>query len=331
VNHSDVKNCMADYLEGDLSLDERALFDAHLDDCPACSREIAEMRGTISLLRSLPEPATPAGLADQVMRRIRSGEGEPRLADRLRQLVDGLLAPRILAPVSAAALAAGLVLWSGQVQIGSTTGRSAEATPLQITVAGPQADRSESLAARRSGDVGDALTGGALGASAAEGQSAASERVEFMTRDQWRSLGLGFDVDPLVGLIDLGSPSGGRQLVMPSGDRAPEAVPVADNRLRSAVVAGRVLPSSDDWLSLIETEPAVFADHLSGLSLAEQELWVDRLARRAHETGRFDQVVGALRASSNGLARQLGADFAAVATATGRATAGSDGTSGTPD
>ena len=46
MNHSDIQNRMADYLEGDLSLSKRALFDAHLDACTECARELSEMRGT---------------------------------------------------------------------------------------------------------------------------------------------------------------------------------------------------------------------------------------------------------------------------------------------
>ena len=56
MNHVETHSHMADYLEGDLDLTKRALLDAHLDACDSCSREFAEMRGTIGLLRGLPDP-----------------------------------------------------------------------------------------------------------------------------------------------------------------------------------------------------------------------------------------------------------------------------------
>ena len=112
MNHSDIQNRMADYLEGDLSLAKRALFDAHLDACEDCSTELAEMRETIRLLRRLPTPEPPANLTDNVMRRIGEGEGQPELLDRmarwLSELSGNLVAPRFAVPV--AALVAGLAV-----------------------------------------------------------------------------------------------------------------------------------------------------------------------------------------------------------------------------
>ncbi len=64
MNHAESHSHMADYLEGDLDLTKRALLDAHLDSCEPCSREFAEMRGTITLLRGLPDPEPPPFLAE---------------------------------------------------------------------------------------------------------------------------------------------------------------------------------------------------------------------------------------------------------------------------
>ena len=66
---------MADYLEGDLHLTKRALFDAHLAACDSCTREFDELRRTVALLRDLPMPEPPPFLAGKVMARIRQGEG----------------------------------------------------------------------------------------------------------------------------------------------------------------------------------------------------------------------------------------------------------------
>ncbi len=108
MNHSDIQSRMAGYLDGELALGERALFDAHLDQCEPCSRELAEMRSTIGLLRRLPTPEPPPDLVDQVMRRIAEGEGRPTWLGRMSDAVSQILAPRFMIP--ATALAAGLAL-----------------------------------------------------------------------------------------------------------------------------------------------------------------------------------------------------------------------------
>ena len=43
------------YLEGHLSPDEQARFEAHLDECRGCRTYLAQMRATISALGRLPE------------------------------------------------------------------------------------------------------------------------------------------------------------------------------------------------------------------------------------------------------------------------------------
>lgn len=61
---------------------------------------------------------------------------------------------------------------------------------------------------------------------------------------------------------------------------------------------GREPRSRDDWLAILETNPADFAWRISRLTLAERELWVDRLARHAQRQGALDRVV--LRLQSAG-------------------------------
>ena len=106
MNHADVKKHLADYLEGDLELEDRALVDAHLDACTQCSTEVEEMLQTIRLLRSLPEPEIPPMIAANVMRRIRAGEAEPGFWGRLSRMVSSLLEPTFVLPASAIAVAA---------------------------------------------------------------------------------------------------------------------------------------------------------------------------------------------------------------------------------
>ena len=112
MNHADVKSCLADYLEGDLSLDRRARVDAHLDACADCAREVDQMRSMIRLLRLLPEPETPPMIAANVMRRIRAGESRPGLVTRFVRAVGGILDPGFVLPAAVIASAAlVLVVW----------------------------------------------------------------------------------------------------------------------------------------------------------------------------------------------------------------------------
>lgn len=137
MNHADMRTHMAGYLEGDLPIAERALFDAHLDGCEICALEIAEMRATISLLRSLPEPEVPADLTNQVLRRIRAGEGRQTWLDHARAAVEFLTAPRILAPVSATMLAAGVLMATGQLPRFMPSDPSHAGTEVSIVLQNP--------------------------------------------------------------------------------------------------------------------------------------------------------------------------------------------------
>lgn len=106
MNHAVVTEHLADYLEGDLALDLRALVDAHLDTCSDCALEVREMQQTIRILRALPEPETPPMIAANVMRRIRAGETEPSFFERIARVLGGVLEPSFVLPASAMAVAA---------------------------------------------------------------------------------------------------------------------------------------------------------------------------------------------------------------------------------
>jgi anti-sigma factor RsiW len=58
---------VTDYLEGALTSDERARFEAHLAGCPHCTEYLREMRVTIAALgRVEPEALSPAARDDLV-------------------------------------------------------------------------------------------------------------------------------------------------------------------------------------------------------------------------------------------------------------------------
>jgi len=61
-----------DYLNGTLSGGDRALFEEHLAACPACRREIVELRETAAAVAGLTPPAVPAAWTAAAKDRLRA-------------------------------------------------------------------------------------------------------------------------------------------------------------------------------------------------------------------------------------------------------------------
>ena len=118
---SHVVDRLSDHLEGDSSLAQRALVDAHLARCEACREELRGLRATVALLRGLPDPEPSARLRHDVMRRIRAGEARPPLWPRLLR---GVAEPQF-----AAALAAGIAVFMMFIQFGGRDSLGISATP----------------------------------------------------------------------------------------------------------------------------------------------------------------------------------------------------------
>lgn len=67
---------VTDYLEGALSERARARFEAHLAECPHCSRYLEQMRATISALGRIQPEALEPEVRDELValyRRWRAG------------------------------------------------------------------------------------------------------------------------------------------------------------------------------------------------------------------------------------------------------------------
>jgi len=61
-----------DYLNEVLSEEEKALFEGHLAACPACRREIDELRKTAAVVAGLTPPAVPAAWTAAAKDRLRA-------------------------------------------------------------------------------------------------------------------------------------------------------------------------------------------------------------------------------------------------------------------
>lgn len=306
---------MADYLEGDLELDKRALFDAHIDECAQCASEINEMRGTISLLHRLPEPQVPAGMSREVMRRIRAGESHASWGERLRAIFGPVLEPRILAPASAAVLVLGLVLGTSGFRLQSVD---------------PSSSLGPVMAAASMGSGGgvDSVNEAGLSLVRQDAPNVSGPRVIRLTPKQ--------EMVAISRLLESTSPLGqirfqvwpepplaaGPSYLNPRSQSEFQTVSVRPDDRRSlgtgesrAALTGLTnskQPSADEWLARLQEDPGSFASRLATASLAEQELWVAHLAKRAVEQQRLNQVVASLRSSPSRRARLLADDFEAA-------------------
>jgi anti-sigma factor RsiW len=345
---------MADYLEGHLALADRALFDAHLDACSDCAREIAEMRATIAAMRSLPEPEVPGDFTAIVMRRVRAGDADPGWLGRLALIFEALGSPRVLVPVSSAVLSVGLVLWGQQLGVLSTmhppdANRTALHARTEMSPSGVSsvrvASRSMASDAARFVDNSSAGLGDAarLSGDVSIGDSASHEDAPHpfsfqivMSDGQGPPFvlersGVG-TVAPIPWRMDQPVPSGpqgfgsvdgrnGGSVAVSSagfnssgfdGGMPPRASALDPEPGVRSTPPSRELRSRDEWLAILEANPSDFAWRLSRLTLAERELWVDRLARHAQQHGELDRVISRLQSAGGPDGPLLADEFAGV-------------------
>ena len=60
-----------DYVDGELPAGDRERIEEHVGLCPECRRVLAALRSTLQGLLSLRNTAPPAGLAPQIIERLR--------------------------------------------------------------------------------------------------------------------------------------------------------------------------------------------------------------------------------------------------------------------
>jgi anti-sigma factor RsiW len=73
-----VNNSLSAYLDGALDARDLERVQAHVETCSQCLREYEELRALRGLLRSLREPAFPAGFADRMHWRLTRDAARPR-------------------------------------------------------------------------------------------------------------------------------------------------------------------------------------------------------------------------------------------------------------
>jgi len=96
------RDILSEFLEGELSPSAEAEAREHLARCPACARELAELRALVAALHGLPEVEPPA----ELRARLRRIPDEAVRGDAWRRA-------RFIATSVAAAAAALLIVWTG--------------------------------------------------------------------------------------------------------------------------------------------------------------------------------------------------------------------------
>ena len=70
------------FIDGETSAEETAALEAHLDQCPACSRELESRRELRRLFSGRPPVRAPEGLQDRIVAAVAEGEGGDRTERR---------------------------------------------------------------------------------------------------------------------------------------------------------------------------------------------------------------------------------------------------------
>ena len=95
MNCRSAEPLFSSFVEDEISQEERRALESHLMQCRRCSLSLRELRATLGILTDLPQVATSPHFEEDLMARIRSGEGlRPSVGDWFREL----LAPAWLRP-----------------------------------------------------------------------------------------------------------------------------------------------------------------------------------------------------------------------------------------
>lgn len=108
MRHERFARSFSEYLDGTLRGRQARRVEAHLVACGDCQRELAELRRTTEMLRSLRGGEDAPDLSGAILARIRAGEADPSAFERLRSAAARFLTGAWGAPLATAAV--GLVV-----------------------------------------------------------------------------------------------------------------------------------------------------------------------------------------------------------------------------
>jgi hypothetical protein len=73
-----IQDKLSDYIDAELSEDERNLLEEHLRSCTECRQALEDLRITVGITQGLGEVEPPSWLAQKVMKRVREEGGQKR-------------------------------------------------------------------------------------------------------------------------------------------------------------------------------------------------------------------------------------------------------------
>jgi hypothetical protein len=76
--HSDIQKLLSAYCSNDLSVQDRATVDAHLQECSLCRADLADLQATLQLIRMTPEVEPPPWLTSRIMANLRDQQSTQR-------------------------------------------------------------------------------------------------------------------------------------------------------------------------------------------------------------------------------------------------------------
>jgi hypothetical protein len=93
MNHSTIRKLLEQYLQGDLSPEQRTEFERHLDECPVCSSEVEQRRKFNAAMQTY---RTPVVVSDQLLQEarqqlraaLRKERARPAMLDRIQGYFD---------------------------------------------------------------------------------------------------------------------------------------------------------------------------------------------------------------------------------------------------
>jgi anti-sigma factor RsiW len=114
MNCRSAEPLLSAFIEDDLSQNERRSLESHILACRRCALSVRELRATLELVQNVPYMETSPHFEEDLLARIRSGEGlRPTVVEWLRGLLEpARLRPLFLAGAGACAVWIGVMVLS---------------------------------------------------------------------------------------------------------------------------------------------------------------------------------------------------------------------------
>lgn len=297
MRHPEIREALGRYLEGELAPVERRVVERHLSECATCREEHRELRATVDLLRSLPDPEPPASLVPDLLRRLESVPGPRRGGSVARWLRSVAQVPL---PVPIAALAAGLAVlavtsppggWLVSPETEAPRVAAPEASPVLERAQPPREapGRAPEPLWRAPSALPPPISAGAIEPAALDGT-----RDPRAVRRRPRSSGIGG-----------AAAQGEARAALPPRPSLVTCVSGAEPSAQAGAAAEECRPWLHGMVTLAQYDPRGFLAQVEELPETEVAAWLPELAFFSHEIRTSEAIASALRATPDPRALEL--------------------------